>query len=689
VAGQDVTVTARQANAWWLLPGAFALVAVAVLDLRGGQLSGAAVDVATGAAFYIAGLVAYLARPANRAAWLLLLTATVLAIGKGLGAAISLASITRPEVAHGWAAVVVLQAAGWVVLAAGVTVFATFPDGKYHRRYERLLVRWLPTVFVPVQLLQLVGSARIGTNQFGWVPLDASSPLYVRGLDPFGASAGAVLDANLVAIVPALALLILRYRRFGPEQRLQIKWPLYTLSVTAISILVLAVTPGPPSIPFAVAAVQYIVTLALLPAGLALGIVTHRSLDIEDVIRRSVVYGVLWGLIAALYVVGAAGFGIAVGQTVPLALAVLLTILVTLVFQPARRRLEALADRWVFGPRLTGYELISQLGIRLQSTVAAEDVTGSVAGAVRTGLGASWVRVTLNRPGSAPVATAGSNPPMDAQPALSAPLVHGEQLIGMIECGAKLEGRYETADQDLLNTLGRQAALAIRNSQLSAELSVRLEELAASRARLVQAEDAGRRRLERDLHDGVQQELVAVLARLGLARNQLRRDRDLAETTLHEAQVDAQRALESLQELARGIHPAILSDRGLVEAVEERATRMPVPVDIQANGVGHGRRFPPQLEGAAYFLVSEGLTNVLKYADANRVVVRFHLEPDRLRIEVEDNGRGFDPSSVKVSGLRGLEDRIEALGGRVEVVSSPGRGTLVRAFLPVADALHG
>jgi signal transduction histidine kinase len=246
-----------------------------------------------------------------------------------------------------------------------------------------------------------------------------------------------------------------------------------------------------------------------------------------------------------------------------------------------------------------------------------------------------------------------------------------------------------TADQELLNTLGRQAALAIRNSQLSAELSARLEELAASRARLVQAEDAGRRRLERDLHDGVQQELVGVLARLGLARNQLRRDRSLAETTLHEAQVDAQRALESMQELARGIHPAILTDRGLVEAVEERATRMPVPVDVQANGVGHGRRFPPQLEGAAYFLVSEGLANVLKYADANRVVVRFHLEPDRLRIEVEDNGRGFDPSSVKLSGLRGLEDRIEALGGRVEVASSLGRGTLLRAFLPVADALHG
>jgi len=236
--------------------------------------------------------------------------------------------------------------------------------------------------------------------------------------------------------------------------------------------------------------------------------------------------------------------------------------------------------------------------------------------------------------------------------------------------------------------LGRQAALAIRNSQLSAELSEHVDELAASRARLVQAEEVGRRRLERDLHDGVQQELVGVLARLGLARNQLRRDRDLAETTLREAQVDAQRALEGLQELARGIHPAILTDRGLIEAVEERATRMTVPVEVHANGLGQGARFPLELEGAAYFFVSEGLANILKYASASRVHVRFHTEPGQLLIEVQDDGRGFEPTGVKKSGLRGLEDRIAALGGRVEVTSRPGHGTELRAYLPIAETAH-
>ncbi len=685
--GENVRVTARPANAWWLLPGAFALVAVAVLDLSGGQLSGAAVDVGTGASWYIAGAVAYLARPANRAAWLLLLMSTLLALGKGVGAGVALASAAHPAVAHAWAALVLVDAAGWAVLAAGVAVFVTFPDGKYQRPYERWVVRGLPLAFVPLMVLEMIGSQRISTSQFGWVPIDAASPIYVRGLDPIGTAAGAVVGANLLAIVPALALLLLRYRRFGEDQRRQIKWPLYALAVSAIGILVITFVPQT-TIPFWVAAPLYVGTQALLPAGLALGIVTYRGLDIEDVIRRSVVYGALWAAIAIVYVVVAAVFGIAVGQRVPLTLAVLLAIVATLFFQPARRRLERLADRLVFGPRLSGYELISQLGVRLQSTVGAEDVAGSVAAAVHAGLGASWVRVILNRPAATPIATAGTAPVGSAAAELSAPLVVGDLVVGEIECGPKVDGRYQAADQELLNTLGRQAALAIRNSQLSAELSDHVEELAASRARLVQAEEVGRRRLERDLHDGVQQELVGLLARLGLARNQLRRDRELAETTLHEAQVDAQRALEGLQELARGIHPAILTDRGLVEAVEERATRMTVPVEVHANGFGRGVRFPLELEGAAYFFVSEGLANVLKYASASRVHVRFHSEPEQLVIEVADDGLGFDPADVRKSGLRGLEDRISALGGRVELASRPGHGTELRAYLPVGKGKH-
>jgi signal transduction histidine kinase len=614
--------------------------------------------------------------------------ATVLEFGKGVGSGVSLAATVHPDISRSWAAVILVDAAGWALTAAGIALFANFPDGKYQRSYESWIVRGLPVAFLPLQLLQLVGSHHIGTNQFGWVTLDAPSPIYVRGLNPVGAVAGALIDAGTLVVVPALALLLVRYRRFGDEQRRQIKWPLYAIALSAISVVILAFGPGPPAIPFWVAAVQYVGTQALLPVGLAMGIVMHRSVDIEDVIRRSVVYGVLWALIATGYVVGAAAFGIAVGQRVPLALAIVLAIATTLLFQPARRRLEQVADRLVFGHRPSGYELISQLGVRLQTTTGPEDVAGSVAAAVQAGLGARWVRVTLNRPYATPVGSAGVAPSGEATGQLSAPLIHNDRVIGLIECGPKVEGSYQAADQELLKTLGRQAALGIRNSQLSAELSDRLEELAASRARLVQAEESGRRRLERDLHDGVQQELVGVLARLGLARNQLKRDHQLAEVTLREAQVDAQRALEGLQELVRGIHPAILTDRGLVEAVAERATRMPIPVEIHANGLGMAARFPPELEGAAYFFISEGLANILKYSEASRVQVRFQREGDQVIVEVEDDGLGFEPARTRLSGLRGLQDRIEALDGRMDVASRPGGGTRLRAQLPLRETNH-
>jgi signal transduction histidine kinase len=403
------------------------------------------------------------------------------------------------------------------------------------------------------------------------------------------------------------------------------------------------------------------------------------------VIRRSLIYGVLWLLIAAAYVGIGTTVGIALGQRVPLQLAILLTIAATLLFQPARHRLEQLGDRLVFGRRLGGYQLISQLGAGLESSTAPKDVAGTVAGVLQAGLGARWVRVDLNRPEPTPVALAGMEPGEGAVAVLTAPLVHANQVVGRIDCGPKLEGAYVPADQELLTTLGRQAALSIRNSELTAELSDRLEELAASRMRLVQADDAARRRLERDLHDGVQQQLVGLLARLGLARNQLRRDPELAGSTLRDASLDAQRALENVQELARGIHPAVLTDRGLVEAVRERAARMTVPVTVRIDGVVPGARFGSDLEGAAYFFVSEALANVLKHAQADRVEVRLASKHERLLVEVEDDGCGFDASRAKRSGLRGLQDRIETLGGRLELRSGPGNGTVLRMDLPTYE----
>jgi signal transduction histidine kinase len=267
------------------------------------------------------------------------------------------------------------------------------------------------------------------------------------------------------------------------------------------------------------------------------------------------------------------------------------------------------------------------------------------------------------------------------------PIRHYGKLIGQID----VAGGGDTASA---RALADQAGLALRNLRLSAELADRLEqietqarELAASRARLVTAQEAERRRLERDLHDGVQQELVALMANLRLARNQLQRDPQLATETLASLQGGIQRALTDLREVAHGIHPAVLSSQGLVEAVETIAGRMPIGVRVQADARIRSSRYAPEIEGAAYFVVAEGLANVLKHSGAGQVTVFIAAENSHLNLEVSDDGHGFDAGRVGDSGLRGLRDRVEALGGTLGIDSQPD-GTRLRASLPARDRLY-
>jgi signal transduction histidine kinase len=264
---------------------------------------------------------------------------------------------------------------------------------------------------------------------------------------------------------------------------------------------------------------------------------------------------------------------------------------------------------------------------------------------------------------------------------------HGGETVGEIEA----EG---SGDQGLTEALTGQAGLALRTLRLSAELDARLaqleaqaEELAASRTRLVQAQDAERRRLERDLHDGIQQELVVLIAKARLARNQLDRDPTLAAETLAELQGSAQHALADLRSLARGIHPAVLSSRGLVEAIGAMAARMPVGVRVDADPALREVRYAPEIEGAAYFVVAEGLANVLKHSGATEATVTITASDSRLRVAIADDGHGFDPGAVRESGLRGLRDRVEALGGQVEIDSQQS-GTSLHASLPALEGSH-
>jgi signal transduction histidine kinase len=229
-----------------------------------------------------------------------------------------------------------------------------------------------------------------------------------------------------------------------------------------------------------------------------------------------------------------------------------------------------------------------------------------------------------------------------------------------------------------LDAIGAAAAMALENERLDAELRAKVEELRASRSRMLRIGLEERRRLERDLHDGAQQRLVSTALNMRLARDRMRDDPGAAERMLDRAGDELDAALEELRELARGIHPAVLSDRGLEAAIETLASRAPLPVEL--NG-GPTERLPEAIELAAYFVVSEALTNVVKYAGATHATVNLERSNGRLLVEVADDGVG-GANPEQGTGLRGLADRLAVIEGRLEVDSPPGRGTTIRARIP-------
>jgi signal transduction histidine kinase len=229
-----------------------------------------------------------------------------------------------------------------------------------------------------------------------------------------------------------------------------------------------------------------------------------------------------------------------------------------------------------------------------------------------------------------------------------------------------------------LDVIAGAASIALENERLDAELRAKVEELRASRSRMLRVGLEERRRLERDLHDGAQQRLVSMALNMRLARDRMREDPGGAESLLDGATSELDAALEELRELARGIHPAVLSDRGLDAALETLARRAPLPVELQR--VEHDR-LPEAIELAAYFVVAEALTNVAKYANATHATVNVERHNSKLLVEVADDGvGGANPENG--TGLRGLADRLAVIEGRLEVESPRGRGTTVRAKIP-------
>jgi signal transduction histidine kinase len=510
-------------------------------------------------------------------------------------------------------------------------------------------------------------------HQAGTIP----NPYQLDALAWAGPVVGGLLAVLQGVFVLGVALLVPRYRRADADRKRTIRWLLvptvFAAGVAVTDLVAWRLFPdGAPSAAAELGlSALWIVAIASLPIAIAVGVLRPELLDVDRLIRRSLVYAALWAGIATVYVAAAAGLGLAASRRFPLGLAIALTVGATLLFQPARAWLERAADRWVFGTRTDPAHLVSKLGATLEGTVELESLLPRMADTLQEGLGLAWARVRLD------TAPAPNNDDGEV-PALTMPIeLDGEQL-GVVECGPRRQGTLTPDDTALVATFARQAALAVRNVRLTAELE-------RSRARLVRAQEIERRRIERDLHDGVQQDLVALLGHSARVRQELDRDPAAGDAALDDLQAGLRHVLGELRELAHGIHPSVLSDRGLLEAVESLAARSAVPVAVRADPSLRGLRFAQEVEGAGYFTVAEALANAGKHAAATTIDVTLAHHEGGLDITVRDDGAGFDPASAVGEGLVNLAERVAALGGRLSVEARPGAGTTLSAHLRLAD----
>lgn len=578
---------------------------------------------------------------------------------------------------------VLIQYTGLLSMIAAVSMLASYPDGVVERRWQRVLLRlnWLHLLIPPLLLLSspVLAIDHYLADPPPQIPNPYALP-WLEWLAPPLSFLGVGFYGGFVVI----PILFVRFWQSDVQQRARMRLLVYVAAALIVVYPLQAVlaenVPQPHPLWLRLVNMLIILFMLAIPATIVIGIVRHRLFDIDLAVSRSLVFGLLTVGIAAVYVGLAAAPGLALGRQIPVELAVVLTIAAAVAFQPLRRRLEALADRWVFGERVNRYRLLTEFGANLERTAELPDLLPRLADAVQRGLAAPWVRVVL------PDATAAAGRP-EGEPALRVAMERGGEVVGHIECGPK-DGGYRPGDRELLDTLAGQAATAIANVGLSARLAEQVAELARSRARIVAAQADERQRIERNIHDGAQQQVVALIMKLRLARNQLHRGDRSADEVLDELHADARDLLTDLRELAHGIHPPVLSDRGLVAAVQARADRLPLDIAVHAEPELRERRLDTDVEGAAYFVVCEALTNVVKHSAADAAGIHLSTVDGKLVVLVQDNGIGLADGSTDGHGLTNLRDRVEALGGRLLVDATPGGGTSVHAELPVRNG-HG
>ena len=480
---------------------------------------------------------------------------------------------------------------------------------------------------------------------------------------------------GLSGSVLAVVSVVVRFRRSTGEERQQMRWLAFAalLLATAFVLLVVTSSEGDDStLANGIAGYLFVLTIAVgLPAAIGVAIVRHGLWDIDVVIKKALVAVILTGLIV---VPSLAIFALASALLTGVDNATLTLIggvAIGAVAVPALRLARRIANRITFGRRATPYELMTTFGRRVSVSYSMQDVLPRLTQILAEGTGAASARVLL-RVGSSSREVASTGDPEGEEHLV--PVVHQGEELGALAVTFPPNEPMDREKRRVVGDLAAQTGPVLRNVRL-------IEELRASRQRLVAAQDEERRRIERNLHDGVQQQLVALNVQLGLLARVAGSDPAKAGEMATSLQARATEALDDLRDLARGIYPPLLADKGLAAALGAQARKAVVPTTVEADGAG---RYPRDVEAAVYFCVLEALNNVAKYASASGASITLARWDGDLSFEVRDDGVGFDPQLTSGgTGVQGMADRLDAIGGALTIESALGEGTRVRGRIPV------
>jgi signal transduction histidine kinase len=614
------------------------------------------------------GLLIAVRRPGHPIGWLLLANGAILA-GAGVAQGYAqYAILERPGALPGAEWAVLWDQAAWPLLFGLLMAIAlVFPDGKLSSpRLRRVAVGGVAAF----ALLLLLGF-------FDSEPFEAPYQSVERPLPSLPGWFGALWPVAFLAVLGSIVASAIavrgRFRNATGVERLQLRWLMYTAFLVPLTLLICLAgaiathSSGEGDIFNAL----FFFMLGAIPASIGVAVLRYRLYEIDRLINRTLVYGVLTILLAAAYAVIALVLGTALGSGSAWVTAGA-TLTVAVAFRPLRARVQDAVDRCF---RRARFDALRRTGDFLEDLRAGRAAPELVEPLLRDVLSDPALELRFWLPESELYVDPRGRAVIDAPSDLRerTPVERAGVPLGVV-----VHSPVDPTQTRLLEEVVEAAGLALEIARLRVELRRQLDEVEASRARIVSASYEERRRIERDLHDGAQQRLVSIGLALRHAQHELSPANGTA-STLEGALGEVTLAIEELRELARGVRPSQLDD-GLAPALRELAGRAPLAVEVTACT----DRFPPHIEAAAYFIASEGLTNAVKHAAATKVTLSARNEAGSLVVYISDDGKG-GAEPTHGSGLRGLADRVEAHGGSLLIRSERDTGTTLRAELPCAS----